>query len=117
MNQPTASEKKRFEALAKRWHSATDYLSSPTQIAADPNYLAIIAMGESVVPLILSDLRKRGGEWYRALTAIARSVGIDPPTLRPSDLANSRKVDQAWLQWGQQHGYTTLGHRPRERRG
>lgn len=98
-------DEEEFAELADQWHVETAYLSSPSQIASHPNYLEIIAWREHALPFILEDLRRRGGEWYRALRAITRSLRIDPPTLTEADLANSRRVQRAWLEWGERHGY------------
>ena len=104
--QSLASQRRaRFSTLADEWHRETDYLSSPTQVATHQNYLEIIAFGELAIPLILNDLRRRGGEWYRALRAIARSINTDPPVLSDTDLSDSRRVEQVWLGWGRQHGF------------
>ncbi len=53
--------RKRFIELANRWHDETDYLSSPSRITDNDNYLKIVSMGKPVIPLILEDLQERGG--------------------------------------------------------
>jgi hypothetical protein len=63
MSDITAIEK-RFNELADSWHRETDFLSSSSGITSNENYLRIISMGKQVIPLILKDLKERGGFWY-----------------------------------------------------
>jgi len=89
-----------FVQLADEWHTETGHLSASTQIAMHPAYQRIIGMGQEVVPLILSDLRARGGYWYWALSAITDASPV------PDDaVGNMRAVRNAWLDWGLQRGY------------
>jgi hypothetical protein len=94
------SVEERFARLAEMWRSATLLDSSTTLKVSHPAYLAIIAMGEPVVPLILRELTRRPGHWSAALTAITSAVPY-PPELR----GNMRAIAQAWLEWGRTHGY------------
>jgi hypothetical protein len=84
-----------FSALADQWHRETGYLSDPADIAMHPAYLRIIAMGGNALPMILDDLRRRGGLWYIALDAI---TGASPLPLTPNPTL--RDFKDAWLQWG-----------------
>jgi hypothetical protein len=93
-------ERQIFQRLAVEWHSATDHLSSPTQIALHPAYQRIIGMGRSVIPFILEDLRRRGGQWYWALRAITGEMVV-----QPEDAGNIRLMKDRWLRWGKEHGY------------
>lgn len=89
-----------FARLADEWHAETGHLSSPRQIATHPAYQRIIGLGDRVIPLILSDLRRRGGEWYWALRYITGQWPV------PDDAAGDvRRMKEAWLRWGE-----TLGH-------
>lgn len=91
----------RFDELAAWWREATQFLSSPTEIAQHAAYQRIIAMGSSVVPLILEDLRDNGGDWYIAL----RRLVSDPPFISQETARSTRRVIDTWLEWGRQHGY------------
>ncbi|HLF76464.1 MAG TPA: hypothetical protein VJB57_03150 [Dehalococcoidia bacterium] len=91
--------------MADQWRSETMYISSPEQIASHPNYLQIVAKGYQALPLILRDLEARGGEWYRALRAIAAANHIPTPILTPEQRRNSRLVEQTWIKWGRDHGF------------
>lgn len=90
-----------FHALADWWRDATLHLSSPSEIGAHPAYQKIIAMGEDAIPLILEDLRDRGGKWYMAL----RRMVTDPPVIDSASSGNTSRVKEIWLEWGRQHGY------------
>ena len=94
---PEANEEV-FQALAAQWRKETRHLSSVSQMAMHPAYQRIIGMGEAVVPLILKEMRQRGGHWLWALHAI---TGEDPA---PPD-ANFHEAVKSWLQWGQEKGY------------
>lgn len=89
----------KFGELADQWHEETGFLSSPSQIAMHCAYQRIIGMGPRAIPLILEDLRERGGQWYWALGAI---TGESP--VPPEASGNARRVKDAWLQWGRDHG-------------
>jgi hypothetical protein len=40
------------------WRKATKHISSVDEMVLHPNYLKIIAMGESAIPLLLRELKK-----------------------------------------------------------
>jgi hypothetical protein len=62
-----------FNALAEWWHEATDALSPPSRKVNHRAYQKIIALGTPALPLILEELRDRGGYWFFALEQIAGS--------------------------------------------
>jgi DNA replicative helicase MCM subunit Mcm2 (Cdc46/Mcm family) len=95
-----ASIEEKFAALANRWHDETDFLSSPSRITSNDSYLQIISMGRRVIPMILEDLKERGGHWYPALRILS---GEDPvPIEARGDVEQMKK---SWLQWGRERGY------------
>lgn len=95
-----ASVQEEFAELANCWHDETDQLSSPSRITGHDTYLRIVSMGKRVIPLILEDLRERGGHWYRALRILS---GEDPvPAEARGDVKQMR---QLWLAWGRDRGY------------
>ena len=86
-----------FGRLTQQWREDTAGFSSPTRMTSNQAYLSVIALGQSVVPLILEELRDHGGFWYPALKAI---TGENPvPT---SAIGSPRLMKDAWLKWGQQ---------------
>jgi len=95
-----ASIEEEFAELANRWHDETDFLSSPSSITSNYGYLQIISMGEKVIPMILKDLKERGGLWYPALQVLSR----EDPVLREM-WGDVEQMKRAWLQWGRERGY------------
>jgi len=89
-----------FRVLVEQWREDTMLLSSIEKKVIHPAYQRIIGLGRQVVPLILHELQARPSYWFWALTAI---TGEDPT--QPGD--NVRKAVAAWVQWSEQHGYTT----------
>ena len=61
------------------------------------NYQRIIGIGPAALPLIIEELRVRGGRWFWALRAI---TGIDPTDT--ADQGNATKMKGAWLRWWEQ---------------
>jgi hypothetical protein len=85
-----------FAVLIKQWRDET-LLASLSEQMEHPAYLEIIDLGWSVVPSILTELRRNRGHWFEALYRI---TGDDPS---PHG-ANVYEATIAWLKWG-------LGHR------
>ena len=65
-----------------------------------PAFQEIIGLGDAVVPLMLRDLEERPRLWVWALPKIS---GADP--VSEPDPGKIRKMDEAWLKWGKEHGY------------
>ena len=65
----------RFEDYAERWRNETRIHSSIQASIFNQNYQRIIGMGPQVLPLILEELKERGGPWYWALECI---TGVNP---------------------------------------
>ena len=65
-----------------------------------PAYQQIIAMGNSVIPLILNELKKEPDFWFSALRAL---TGAEPlkETMRGDLIA----MTNAWLYWGHKNAY------------
>ena len=89
-----------FRKLAETWKRDTRYQSSVANIAANPAYQAIIAMGWDAVPLILRDLRREPHHWFTALREItgARPIAYE-------DRGHIEKMAEAWIPWGKSKGY------------
>lgn len=90
----------RFQRLASNWHAAVEHLSSSTARINHPAYQEIIALGPDVIPLLLRDLQDNLTHWFWALQKI---TGTNP--VPESDAGNVPKMAEAWLRWGQEHGY------------
>jgi len=94
------SQVKRFAELARIWHDETEFLSSPIVVAEHAAYREIIAMGGTAIPLIMSEMEERPGQWFAALRAI---TGVDPVPVEVS--GDVRAMTAVWLDWGKVHGY------------
>jgi len=96
----TISKSMVFKKQADTWHKETDHLSSPQLITSHEAYLKIISMGASVIPFILQDLHKRGGNWYVALRMLS-----DQDPVPPEAQGNIPLMKESWLIWGRENGY------------
>lgn len=74
--------------------------SSTVRIATHPAYQQIIGLGQPAIPLLLRELEQRSGRWFWALKAISR---VDP--VERSHRGKTRKMIDAWVQWGTEAGY------------
>jgi hypothetical protein len=90
----------RFTQLAEEWEQAVANLSDSTLREAHPAYRAIIALGPAVGLLLLADLERTHRHWFAAL---AELTGAIPVALE--DAGRSRRMVEAWAQWGREHGY------------
>ncbi|MGA2174327.1 MAG: hypothetical protein ABSH38_05010 [Verrucomicrobiota bacterium] len=85
-----------FRELAEQWYRETRMMSFIRQKAVHPAYQKIIGMGRGALPLILRELRDRGGDWLWALEAISRR--------NPANgIANFKEAVAAWLAWGREN--------------
>lgn len=89
-----------FGALAESWRAGRGILSSAQQMALHPDYVRIVELGESVVPLILEDLRESADHWFVALHAI---TGVNP--VPEESRGRLRDMADAWVTWGKKKGY------------
>ncbi|HXD86176.1 MAG TPA: hypothetical protein VN641_06765 [Urbifossiella sp.] len=85
----------RFHTLAGEWRDATRLLASPSAAAEHPAYRAIVALGPSIVPLILADLAAAPEPWFAALREL---TGVDP--VPAADRGHPRAAAEHWLAWG-----------------
>jgi hypothetical protein len=90
----------RFQRLTAQWRDECQLLSSTTAKAMHPAYQQIIGLGPEALPLILKELSKTPGHWFWALKSI---TGEDPVPL--ADVGDIRRMTEAWLNWGREHGY------------
>jgi hypothetical protein len=97
---PAETIEQRLRRLEAAWEADTRYLSDAHRIIEHPAFQEIIGLGDAVVPLLLRDLEKGPRLWVWALPRI---TGANP--VAPSDGGNIRKMSDAWLRWGREHGY------------
>ncbi len=90
----------RFQELVRQWKRATEFTSSSTEMVLHPAYQQIIGMGPAALPLLIRELRRDPDHWFAALKSIS---GDDP--VPAEDWGRVPRMVQAWLAWGEQHGY------------
>jgi hypothetical protein len=88
----------KFIQLARQWRYDIEIYSSVSKIISHPSYLEIIAMGESVLPLIFTQMKKDPYHWFVALTRI---TGESPA----KQGCTFDEAVKAWLDWGEAKGY------------
>jgi hypothetical protein len=98
LRQRAASLNDDFRELATRWKKATSFHSSLARKFMHDDYQSILAMGEPVIPLLLSELKMAPDHWFWALKHIARE---DPA----KDASSVRDAVDAWLAWGRTKHY------------
>ena len=69
-------------------------------LCGHPAFREIISLGEAVVPLMLRDLEERPRLWVWALPEITGTNAVPA-----SDRGKIRKMSEAWVRWGKEHGY------------
>ncbi|MGH7812553.1 MAG: hypothetical protein ACREQI_00920 [Candidatus Binataceae bacterium] len=92
----------KFKRLLSEWRKGTGPSSSLYKIISHPSYLSIIGMKDEALPFIFEELQRKPDYWFAALRAITdeNPVGHDD---------SFDRAVQAWLNWGEQHGYVRRG--------
>jgi hypothetical protein len=73
----------------------------------DPSYRAIIALGQSVVPTLLREMRDRPNWWGHALREIT-GANPEPEPSRPAPGwvgLSLPDIARSWVAWGRANGY------------
>lgn len=87
------SIEQKFYQLAEEWRNETGGYSLITQKMKHPKCQEIINMGESIVPLLLNELKNNKWIWFYPLQTI---TGIE---------LNKKFKGEDWITWGKQQGY------------
>lgn len=88
----------RFRKLLTEWQAERGATSSITRMAECDAYVAIMAMGKPVIPLIMAQLRSESDQpdqWFWALQVLTDD--FDP--VSEADRGNTAKMAEAWLKW------------------
>ena len=96
-----ADAKTQFQELAEKWRSETGGESSLARITGNINYLRVIALGKSVVPLIIERLKIAPEPWFVALRAITGEMRVGE-----EHRGNFRNIAKAWVDWSVRNGYS-----------
>lgn len=92
----------KFARLLREWRRATLALSSIANKTSNNSFRQIVELGDPIVPLIISELRRHPDFLYLALQEI-----IDEPDIVPAaSMGNPRASVEAWLNWAER----TRGH-------
>jgi hypothetical protein len=90
-----AALSKQFQQRRDEWIAATRAMSSITKATTHRTYLRLIALGPSVIPLLIADLQKHPNRnWHTALCILT-----DTNPIRPEDAGNAGTIAAAWKQW------------------
>lgn len=100
LNESSEALEQEFKRLVQQWRRETLSMSSLTDIVLHPAYYQIIGMGQVALPWILRELQQNGGHWFLALRAITRQNPV-----KPQDKGKVKKMTEAWLNWGREHGF------------
>lgn len=94
------STEQEFLELVSEWKTAVHFSSSLTEMLRHDAYRRIVAMGTRVVGLLIHEMATDPDHWGPALTEI---TGAQP--IQESDAGNLRKIAEAWVRWGREHGF------------
>ena len=89
-----AALEREFNQRAERWETESAIYSSPGAKLLHKDYMAIIKMGEPVVPMILKRMQTSHSDWLWALEHIVEN---ENPA---SGMEDFDCAAQAWLEWG-----------------
>jgi hypothetical protein len=89
-NQPSLET--HFRALVKQWKKDTETDFSILRMIRHPAYQEIIGMGEPVVPLLLTELKREPDFWFAALQKI---TGADP--VPKTSAGKIEEMAKAWI--------------------
>lgn len=90
----------KFQVLSSQWKQETQHLSLMNDIVLNKAYQQIIGMGAPAIPLLLEALKEQPDHWFWALRSI---TGENP--IPPADRGCLPRMAEAWLRWGEEHGY------------
>jgi hypothetical protein len=90
----------RYRTLAEEWRRETGMESRVAQKVKHPAFLAIVAMGEPAIPLILEDLQHRPSHLFWAIQRITGENPVDRVVA-----GNVRAMIDLWIDWGKERGF------------
>ena len=97
-----AEIKKKFNELARRWRAETRY-QDMSRLADHAACQEIVAMGDSVVPLLLAKLEHDTKSCWHWLVALWLMTKVDP--VPPEHGGNVKKMVANYIAWGKKQGY------------
>lgn len=89
--------RKVFDWLHAQWDKDMYFDSSATNAVSHPAYQVIIALGPSMIPLILDKVRSGENHWSKALSVL---TGSQPSA---KDKLNTKTLREFWLNWEEEN--------------
>ena len=86
-----------FDWLHAQWDRDIYFDSSATNAVNHPAYQVIIALGPSMIPLIVDKVRNGENHWSKALRIL---TGSHPSA---KDRLNSETLREYWVNWAEEH--------------
>lgn len=90
-----------FYAVLRRWQSETAFLSDPDKITAHPSFQALVDNAQTVLPLIIAELRIRPS----MLVWVLDDALNDTPYSQ-ADVGDIVVMSNAWVGWAERNGRT-----------
>lgn len=91
--------RERFDQLKREWAADVAGYSTIHHKVAHPAFLAILALGPDVLPLVLREFTENGGHWLPALRAL---TGESP--VPQEEWGNMTAARARWRTWGEARG-------------
>ena len=99
----------KFQALKKRYHNATCFLSSVDAIRRTPSYREIVASGVQILPFIYQEMKTGEAEfsWFYALYDILGSI----PSIPEESLGKVKEINAILCIWLEENYADKIGRR------
>lgn len=89
-----------FQVLAMRIKSACSHLSSVHEIERHPDFEKIVAMGRTMIPLILREIEDEPNSWW--FSALRRITGEN--AVKPQNSGIAKEMSRDWFEWAESEG-------------
>ena len=96
-------DKQELERLWADWLKGTGGLSNPAAMKRHPAYTALVAMGESILPLVFQELQQ--GQMRIRCDMLLRGITGYTPQIAEEDYGKVAVIGNWWLNWGRRRGY------------
>lgn len=92
-------DENKFWDLLNRWEYDTRYASSATQILGHSSVVAIIQMGQEVIPLALKAMKDN----FHVTFILHKLTGEWP--VKDEHKGNGPEIIRSWRKWAKKRGY------------
>lgn len=87
-----------FESLKNIWLEETKYSSNVYLTINHPAHLALMQLGDQILPFLFEDLQNNSNHWFLTLNKI---TGINP--ISNAHVGNIDLMKNDWLQWAHEN--------------